>query len=148
MEPPYMVWCVHACLRQGRGRGAGQTRVDLYSDTISSSIVASVRQMVPDTGSSFKRHIHSHWFKYTHSLSAHWNIIYHFITSPQLWTITSAGVITACSPWTFHHRYQSVLLGRDVRHLFFSCESYRHVLLSCHHCFQSNNTWYFWLNLN
>lgn len=41
--------------------------------------------------------------------------IYHFITCLRFCTITSAGVIAACNPRTFHQGYQLVLLDMFAR---------------------------------
>lgn len=60
-----MCVCVLKAEQEGH---AGQTQVDFLSDTISSSFVAAVRQMVPP-GSSFNTHTHVRYqtYKYTHT---------------------------------------------------------------------------------
>lgn len=115
-----------ACLlkvERGGGGWAEQTQADLFSDTISSSFVAAVRQMVPP-GSSFNthrhRHVHSHTCKYTHTLpacSVKDHTSFHYPSS-VLYNNIRRGNNSMLSR-TFHHGYQSVLLGSVARSPFF-----------------------------
>jgi len=58
--------CVCVCVKGRAGGHTGQTQVDLVSNSISSSFVAAVRQMVLP-GSSFNTHTHVRTYKYTHT---------------------------------------------------------------------------------
>lgn len=130
-----------------QGEHAGQTQVDFLSDTISSSFVAAVRQMVPP-GSSFNTHTCAsrHTSTHTPACSVRDHTSFHYPSSVLYNNIRwgnnrmlSLNISSGISARTVEQRCQVSSFIVKLSPAF---------PLRCRHHLQSNNTWYFWLNQN